>query len=128
MKTLIPVCSEVLNLISQNLYYIVPGFSGADMATLCREAALGPIRDMSFGDIENISADQVTCQKLSSIISPDFVCVCEQSYIRDCGGIVVMRLKIKRFWIHNRTPNQEAPLGALCCVLEQGTLTPQGTG
>lgn len=35
------------------------GFSGADMATLCREAALGPIRDMSFGDIENISADQV---------------------------------------------------------------------
>ncbi|XP_052266375.1 fidgetin-like protein 1 isoform X2 [Dreissena polymorpha] len=35
------------------------GFSGADMATLCREAALGPIRDMSFGDIENIAADQV---------------------------------------------------------------------
>ncbi|XP_060588617.1 fidgetin-like protein 1 [Ruditapes philippinarum] len=35
------------------------GFSGADMATLCREAALGPIRDMSFSDIENISADQV---------------------------------------------------------------------
>jgi len=29
------------------------------MATLCREAALGPIRDMSFGDIEHISADQV---------------------------------------------------------------------
>ncbi|XP_052224196.1 fidgetin-like protein 1 [Dreissena polymorpha] len=27
------------------------GFSGADMATLCREAALGPIRDMSFGDM-----------------------------------------------------------------------------
>ncbi len=29
------------------------------MANLCREAALGPIRSMSFGDIENISADQV---------------------------------------------------------------------
>ena len=29
------------------------------MATLCREAALGPIRDMSFGDIEHIAADQV---------------------------------------------------------------------
>jgi len=29
------------------------------MASLCREAALGPIRDMSFGDIENITADQV---------------------------------------------------------------------
>ena len=42
-----------------DLYYIISGFSGADMATLCREAALGPIRDMSFGDIENISADQV---------------------------------------------------------------------
>ncbi|KAK3601881.1 hypothetical protein CHS0354_041815 [Potamilus streckersoni] len=35
------------------------GFSGADMANLCREAALGPIRSISFGDIESISADQV---------------------------------------------------------------------
>ncbi|KAL3876706.1 hypothetical protein ACJMK2_034508 [Sinanodonta woodiana] len=35
------------------------GFSGADMANLCREAALGPIRSISFGDIESISVDQV---------------------------------------------------------------------
>ena len=33
------------------------------MATLCREAALGPIRDMSFGDIEHIAADQVVSHK-----------------------------------------------------------------
>ena len=30
------------------------------MANLCREAALGPIRSMAFGEIENISADQVS--------------------------------------------------------------------
>ena len=29
------------------------------MANLCREAALGPIRSMAFGEIESISADQV---------------------------------------------------------------------
>ena len=29
------------------------------MNNLCREAALGPIRSLSFGDIENISADEV---------------------------------------------------------------------
>ncbi|XP_057306460.1 fidgetin-like protein 1 [Hydractinia symbiolongicarpus] len=33
------------------------GFSGADMANLCREAALGPIR--SINDIRNINADDV---------------------------------------------------------------------
>lgn len=36
-----------------------PGYSGADMANLCREAALGPIRSLSFVDIENITADEV---------------------------------------------------------------------
>lgn len=35
------------------------GYSGSDMANLCREAALGPIRTMAFEDIEHISADQV---------------------------------------------------------------------
>ncbi|XP_037790166.1 fidgetin-like protein 1 [Penaeus monodon] len=35
------------------------GYSGADMANLCREAALGPIRSISFSDIKHISVDQV---------------------------------------------------------------------
>ncbi len=35
------------------------GFSGADMATLVREAAMGPIRGMSIDDIARITADQV---------------------------------------------------------------------
>lgn len=35
------------------------GFSGADMTQLCREAALGPIRCIQFGDISTITADQV---------------------------------------------------------------------
>jgi len=35
------------------------GYSGADMANLCREAALGPIRSLAFVDIENIAADDV---------------------------------------------------------------------
>ena len=37
----------------------ITGYSGADMANLCREAALGPIRCMAFDEIESISADQV---------------------------------------------------------------------
>ena len=36
-----------------------PGYSGADMANLCREAALGPIRTMSVKDIRYIKSDEV---------------------------------------------------------------------
>ncbi|CAH1793891.1 unnamed protein product [Owenia fusiformis] len=35
------------------------GYSGADMANLCREAALGPIRSISMENIEHITTDQV---------------------------------------------------------------------
>ena len=39
---------------------VLPGYSGADMANLCREAALGPIRSVPFDQIEHITADQVS--------------------------------------------------------------------
>ncbi|XP_064790577.1 fidgetin-like protein 1 isoform X3 [Oncorhynchus masou masou] len=35
------------------------GFSGADMTGLCREAALGPIRNIQLSDIATITPDQV---------------------------------------------------------------------
>ncbi|CAL4065842.1 unnamed protein product, partial [Meganyctiphanes norvegica] len=38
---------------------LTDGYSGADMANLCREAALGPIRSINFADIQSISVDQV---------------------------------------------------------------------
>ena len=36
------------------------GYSGADMANLCREAALGPIRSVAFEELEHLAADQVS--------------------------------------------------------------------
>lgn len=35
------------------------GYSGADMANLCKEAALGPVRDINIEDIETIQLDEV---------------------------------------------------------------------
>ncbi|KAL5018966.1 hypothetical protein ScPMuIL_004688 [Solemya velum] len=60
----------VLNLLSEQSFQLTDeeidaicqrssGYSGADMANLCREAALGPIRSLSMDDIESITAEQV---------------------------------------------------------------------
>ncbi|XP_070539815.1 fidgetin-like protein 1 [Ptychodera flava] len=60
----------IVNLLTQQSYSLseeeimkicenTDGYSGADMANLCREAALGPIRSIQVTDIQHISADQV---------------------------------------------------------------------
>ena len=35
------------------------GYSGADVASLCSEAAMGPIRNISIDEIKRISSDKV---------------------------------------------------------------------
>lgn len=35
------------------------GFSGADMKVLCQEAVMGPVRAISFSDMQNMSVDNV---------------------------------------------------------------------
>ena len=45
--------------IEYDLYCYIPGYSGADMTNLCREAALGPIRSIPLDQIETITSDQV---------------------------------------------------------------------
>lgn len=58
------------------------GYSGADMAHLCKEAALGPIRSLTFDDLQQITPDQVRpvdfgdfekalCQVRASVSSTD---------------------------------------------------------
>lgn len=39
---------------------LADGFSGADMRSLCSEAALGPIRAVPLSQITNIQCDQVS--------------------------------------------------------------------
>ena len=40
------------------IVFVFVGYSGSDMANLCREAALGPIRDAAH-NIQHISPDEV---------------------------------------------------------------------
>ena len=35
------------------------GYSGADMAELCKESAMGPIRSLDYSEIENIDIENV---------------------------------------------------------------------
>ncbi|XP_067673584.1 fidgetin-like protein 1 isoform X2 [Haliotis asinina] len=51
----------------QTICHKTDGYSGADMANLCREAALGPVRSIPFDQIETITPDQVP-----PITFPDF--------------------------------------------------------
>lgn len=56
------LCDHSHSLTNEDLDLIcekTAGYSGADMANLCKEAALGPIRSISFENIEFITADQV---------------------------------------------------------------------
>ena len=50
-------------------YYYIAGHSGADVASLCSEAAMGPIRDISIDEIENIPSDKVSQTLYSNQIS-----------------------------------------------------------
>lgn len=45
--------------LKDNKHFNLTGYSGADMASLCKEAALGPVRDILFEDIETVTLDQV---------------------------------------------------------------------
>lgn len=38
---------------------LTDGYSGADVKILCQEAALGPIRSISYSQIEHITTEQV---------------------------------------------------------------------
>ena len=42
-----------------NILYSIAGYSGADVASLCSEAAMGPIRNISIDEIKRISSDKV---------------------------------------------------------------------
>lgn len=52
----------------QWFFYQLPGYSGADVANLCKEAALGPVRDIKAELIASIKLEDVR-----SILYKDFI-------------------------------------------------------
>ncbi|XP_015119116.1 fidgetin-like protein 1 [Diachasma alloeum] len=47
-----------------NIAQLTQDYSGADMANLCKEASMGPIRSIPFDQLENIHKDSVRCVTL----------------------------------------------------------------
>ena len=43
----------------EDISELTDGYSGADMSNLCKEAAFGPLREISLEDMHSIAADQV---------------------------------------------------------------------
>lgn len=43
----------------QDIISQTDGYSGADMANLCRDAAIGPVRSLDYSKIESISKDDI---------------------------------------------------------------------
>ncbi|XP_063874144.1 fidgetin-like protein 1 isoform X3 [Scylla paramamosain] len=65
------MASQSHTLMPDDINYIcklTEGYSGADMANLCREAALGPIRSINFDDIHHISVEQVRAITLDDFV------------------------------------------------------------
>lgn len=68
-----------------NVDLLHPGYSGADMTNLCREAAMAPIRSLSLEDIQSISDNEVGLFRFNNcacICNADLCCGTNFCYIR----------------------------------------------
>lgn len=54
------ISRKIHNFFLEDFYYDIAGYSGADVASLCSEAAMGPIRNISIDEIKRISSDKVS--------------------------------------------------------------------